>query len=805
MRASTLTLLLVAGMTPNGPVEAAPPDGAVLKRVLGPSEATGPNLLKAEAWRPFEKGFTREGDAFVCDNATDATARRGAAQTVVLNQTRPEPIVAAATSRAEGVTGSADNDYALYIDLVYADGTSLWGQAAPFRTGTHGDQEVRVVIVPERPVRQLTVNLLLRSHGGKAVFTNPSLRVVSAPGESVLFDGLPVLANGPAIEGFQVRDVAAGGPFVRIDREAAGLVLEAKERPAGAATYTEVEVRDTTGRDRALTLVYAVPVPAANLRWCDDPRRTVSVEPGREYARTVRYRAGSNGRLSLYPVGAVAAPDRGVALGTDPTTPAFCRLAYNAGTGELYLAYDLALTPEKPSARLRFVRYGFDPAWGFRSAWGAYMGLYPEAFLVRVAKQGVWMPFAAISKVKDHEDFGFAFKEGHDETAWDDAHGVLTFRYTEPLTWWMSMPRGMPRTMDAARAEARCLADAGRREARAWLNSGYHDADGQPAARLLDTPWSDGAVWSMNSMPALSGEITDFKNKWNPALREKLYGPARKGDLDGEYVDSSEGYVTDELDYRRDHFAAADTPLVYDPDTHRPAIFRGLIAFEYVRALERDVHAMNKYMMANSTPARLPWLAPLLDVLGTETDWNPGGHWRPMSDADLLYRRALCGAKPFCFLMNTDFDRFGPDRVERYMKRSLAFGMFPGFFSPNASGGHYFSRPELYDRDRPLFRRYVPLCRLVAEAGWQPVTGARSSDEKVLLERFGGHQPGQPAYLTAFNDSPERQSVTITLEGSPTPTTPGRELVREEPVRWEAGSTTLTLEPEDVAVLELPR
>ena len=67
--------------------------------------------------------------------------------------------------------------------------------------------------------------------------------------------------------------------------------------------------------------------------------------------------------------------------------------------------------------------------------------------------------------------------------------------------------------------------------------------------------------------------MTDFKNKWNPTLREKLYGPKRNGDLDGEYIDSSEGYVTDELDFRRDHFAAADTPLTFSPGrrTGRPS------------------------------------------------------------------------------------------------------------------------------------------------------------------------------------------------------------------------------------------
>ena len=72
--------------------------------------------------------------------------------------------------------------------------------------------------------------------------------------------------------------------------------------------------------------------------------------------------------------------------------------------------------------------------------------------------------------------------------------------------------------------------------------------------------------------------------------------------------------------------------------------------------------------------------------MGTETNWNPGGTWRPMSDAQLLYRRAMCKGKPFCFLMNTRFEDFSHDLVERYMKRALAYGMFPGFFSHKSPG-----------------------------------------------------------------------------------------------------------------------
>jgi len=772
-----------------------PADGEVVKAVLDVGLG-GENLLGPDAWRPWHRGFRREGELFVCDNGADVAAQRGAGQTVELNQTRPEPIVATASSKAEGVTGSADNNYSLYLDLSFTDGTHLWGQATPFNTGTHDWQERRVVVLPEKPIKQVSFHMLLRGHAGKAWFRDPELRVIDTPEGASLFDGVAVVRRSAVREGFQVRDVAAGSDFVRIDQEALGLRLQWEKTEQSGATFVDATVSDTTGRDRAVTLVYAIPVESTGLRWLHDPRRGVDVEPSREYVDAGRFRVGSNGRLSRYPLGAVADAAGGVALGIDMARPAFFRIGYNAGTGELFLAYDIGLAPEKPSARVRFCRFTFEPRWGFRAALARYYEIFPDHFRCRTPEQGLWMPFARISRVDGWEDFGFKFKEGNNETAWDDAHGVLTFRYTEPMTWWMRMPAEMPRTLEAALAEAKRLADEqGDARAKALFTSGFHDESGRLPARLRDTPWCNGAVWSINSMPNISGEVTDFKNKWNPAIRRKLYGPERQGNLDGEYVDSSEGYVTDELNFRRDHFAAADTPLVFSPHTHRPAIFRGLVVFEYVRAIAEDVHGMGKLMMANGAPTRLCWLAPMLEVMGTETNWHRDGRWQPMSDAELLYRRAMCRGKPYCFLMNTRFEEFSHELVEKYMKRCLAYGMFPGFFSHNASQGHYFTRPELYNRDRPLFKKYVPLCKAVAEAGWEPITLARSSDPHVYLERFGAR------YLTVFNDSPDERTVTIRLE-SGTPLS-SRELLTGRGVPWQDGKTTLTLKAEDVAVIEL--
>ncbi len=770
-------------------------NGMIVKKVLDARDA-GENLLKVDAWRPFGQGFSQRDGIFTCDNGRDPKVQRGVSQTITLNQVRPEPIVATAWSKAQNVGGSRDSDYALYVDLVYQDGSPLWGQVDAFNASSHDWEKAQVTIFPEKPVKSVTLNLLLRNHAGSAQFRNAELRLIKTPAGAYLFDGVAVSQQARPREGFQVRDVAGGSAFVGIENSALDLTLDCKTTKAGDATFFDVTLSDSSGKDRAVTLIYAVPVSAQQCRWLQDPRQTRDVEAGREYLNAGRFAAGANGRLSRYPFAAVANTSQAVALGIDMAHPAFFRAGYNAGTEELFLAYDVGLAPEKPTAHLRFSKFTFNPQGEFRAALAQYYALFPNSFERRIADQGLWMPFAKISAVKGWEDFGFRFKEGDNETAWDDAHGIITFRYTEPMTWWMRMPKDMPRTIEAALAEAQRLATERKdRQAMALLTSGYHDEQGRYTARLLNTPWCDGAVWSINSMPQIAAEVTDFQNKWGPSVRERLYGPQKKADLDGEYIDSSEGYVTNELDFRRDHFAAAQTPLTFSLKDRKPAIFRGLIVFEYIRAMAQDVHGMNKLMMANSTPINLCWLTPLCDVLGTETDWNQGGTWRPMSDSELLYRRALCKGKPYCFLMNTQFERFSHEAVEKYMKRSLAYGMFPGFFSHNASQGHYFTRPELYERDRDLFKKYVPLCRQVAEAGWEPVTRASTGNKDVYIERFGDQ------YLTIFNDGKQQQEITITTEMDLKGPTPN--LVSGQTVEWLNRSTALALPAETVAVLKL--
>jgi hypothetical protein len=59
----------------------------------------------------------------------------------------------------------------------------------------------------------------------------------------------------------------------------------------------------------------------------------------------------------------------------------------------------------------------------------------------------------------------------------------------------------------------------------------------------------------------------------------------------------------------------------------------------------------------------------------------------------------------------------------------------------------YFSNASLYNRDRPVFKKYVPILRAINRAGWQPVTYARVLDDMaVFVERWGDLSVSPPPF-----------------------------------------------------------
>lgn len=730
---------------------------------------------RAEGWSAYETGYVVDesvrhtGDRSIrCENAVGAARGSGALQTVVLNQKTPAPIVVSGWSRAMGVDGAQDGAYSIYLDLIYADGTPLWGQTAAFSTGTHDWERQEVLVVPSKPVAKVTMYALFRNHAGTAWFDDFSVRVVDARG---LFDNqalkVPRLP-GTARSGWFVRDVAAFGSLVPLfdgrgrptgEVRAQGLTARLSRGKAGEAMVT---VTDLRGVDRAVTVYYVETAAALRLRWWTDLRTSEVVPAVGERANLVHCGVGVNGLQSLYPFGCVTGKGFGRAVGVPPWLgPRVSRIAYNAGVKALTVAFDVALSTRnragrdaqgRATASVAVASWAVDPAWGFRSAAERYYRLYPQAFQRRAKAEGLWMPFTAPSSVKDVRDFHFAYHEGDNDIAGDNRLGILAFRYTEPMTYWMPMGKDVPRTFEAALAMVRANATGKPGGAREWseavLNSGSQASDGRFNVEFQNTPWTDGAVWVLNPNPRLLSTAGSTKAtlSYTPTMADRMYGPEAKGIQSGEYLDSLEGW-SDVLDFRPESIEWASVPPAFTQGSCVPVIPTWFSAWELARYMGEDLHRRGKLLMANATPWRFHVFAPLLDVMGTETNWNPAGQWRPDSDAVFNLRRTLCYHRPYLLLQNTDFRKFDAGLVERYFRRCMFYAVFPSMFSADASTDPYWEQPALYNRDRPLFLRYIPVISALSSAGWEPVTHARSTNDGVWLERYGR------SYLTVL--SPE--------------------------------------------------
>jgi hypothetical protein len=721
-----------------------------------------------------------------CMNRAESESR-GAQYSLTLNQKSPAPLLVTGWSRAENASGSPDADYSLYVDLEYTDGMPLWGQIAAFDTGTHGWQKKQVLIVPAKPIRKASIYVLFRHHTGTAWFDDVSGVAMSS---EKLFDSQPLspprLASGTT-SGWFARDVAKDSPILPLlntaekeSAEAKGLHLRLTAlRTTNSSPRTSLvtgTLEDTSGKDRAIILYYVERFASKGAVWWDDIRQSSPVRGNEERNHLTRVGAGAVGSQSLYPFGCVTDGKTGRGLGIPPALgPKIMRIGYHAGAGLLYIAYDLALTAKNTSNRNRqgfgstkigVARFGVDPRWGFRSAAQQYYDLFPDFYRRRATAEGIWIPFTDPAKVERVQDFGIAYHEGDNSVESDDHLGILSFRYTEPMTYWMPMPESVPRTYDAALAMIQEHANGSNKEERQWaeavLSSGSRDTKGRFNVEFRNTPWANGAVFALNPNPHLrsvNNLTTKAKLNYPPGYADKAYGPQAAGKLDGEYLDSIEGWAN-VLDYRPESIRDARYPPTFDSDTRRPVIPTWFSVYEETEFMRNDLHRRGKLLMANATPWSIYAFSPLLDVMGTETNWLSGDKkWEPESDSIMCYRRTLSYRKPYLLLQNTDFDALGP-YVERYFQRSMFYGIYPSFFSIDAANSPYWQNPKWYNRDRPLFKKYIPVIRRLFADGWEPVTLARSSRPKVLVERFGSR------YLTVLNDTRAPATTTLTLDSS---------------------------------------
>ena len=564
--------------------------------------------------------------------------------------------------------------------------------------------------------------------------------------------------------------------------------LRVKTVPVGNAVRIDGTIEATDAQPGAFTLRVAVPVALDEGAWTwegelDEAR---PVATGERYESVVRARTTSGeagsvnstqfgaegdgdvgylvgmGAMSFYPFAALNGEEGGVSIGVDMNLPLVYRLGAASDLG-LVFEYDTAVSPHtsKHPNQSFFSVYLFphDPDWGLRSTAEQYYALFPEYFRKRVEREGIWMPFVDVTSVTGYEDFGFAFLEtgsrSRETAEREQAAGVYTFPYTEP--WDVQQGRrrdGLTYASELQRAESDEVLTA--------LST--RDSRDQWMIRYMWAPWFDeeyAVSYTLNPDPEIArreGVKYDFENVVLPTI---------ENGHSGLYFDSWEFKWMYDLNYRVDHFETADYPLTFSAslDDPRPAIWNYASEYEFGRFVADTLHSIGLLTMGNGFEW-IPFTAGIMDLFGSEIDYTQPDTTRIRK---WHFRRAIAGTKPIVLLLNTGL--YSPPFVEapypgyeQYFQEALFYGFHPSFFSENASDDPYWRSPYHYEIGRPFFKKYVPVIRDVASAGWQPVTIARAQPSSLGIERFGNGDGD--VYLTVrnfSNGSPTDYDVTLDL------------------------------------------
>ncbi len=448
-------------------------------------------------------------------------------------------------------------------------------------------------------------------------FTTEGLTLnLASNAASVEMQGKTLGGRRDSYSGFLVRDCAANTAWLRpAELEAIGLRLswEVEQVNNSCLSITGL-IEDLTGQDRAVSVAFALPVAPDDLIWWDDVRNKRSVEPGTEYENLRGNGAGVRQKHSFYPLAVISKGDRGLALATRLDEPTVSRMLYDSTAERFSISFDLGLAADcaRFPSRAPFRFFLFDAGGDFRVASARYASLFPEFFVKRTMKEGIWMPFTDIATVEDPDDFGFMFQEGAPNVAFDDELGVYSFPYVEPQSWWMPMPKEVPRTYEDAMKYVETY-KAGDNQfhrdcARALAAGGIKRPDGTFYLSLRNTPWCDGAQFTYNTdpeLPAEEGARNRAHINYEPGSAEVRFGPRGQQHrlqpmpgTDGMYLDSIEGWGN-YVNCNRAHFDYVDTPLTFDYESKHPGILQWFSTWEFVKWIAEDLHSRGRLLMAN--------------------------------------------------------------------------------------------------------------------------------------------------------------------------------------------------------------
>jgi hypothetical protein len=560
--------------------------------------------------------------------------------------------------------------------------------------------------------------------------------------------------------------------------EPAQLKLHAEYRQCDGYIAVNGVIEDLSGKDRAIDLVYELPVSGAGWQWWKDYATRLEV-------------TGCMTNIA-YPMACVSSEKdkAAVVLAVDGKSPCVYSIEYNPKKEVLLIRFNLGLTKDakkklQSRAPFGFLIYTVDPKWGFRAALKKYYDVYADLYQRKAMKDGLQVEALVAEERVLNPKWNPAYfaysrtcRMQACETDLRKSLGMDDYLYVLPgqleLKYLPSLPTGYD---DAMSVYKQWLEGPDRMNVKESLMSAnveikplieaasLRNSEGKYELNLRDTEWGHKSItFTLNPDPDL---FCDQKGKRtftdvmmaNIAEEIKLYPTYA-----GVFSDSFHGWGG-RKNYRREHFRYADFPFTHD-EKGRIYIYNMLSHLEWVNGLKERFGKDGRLVMGNGLrpESQQSFVTMNLDVLMVEV--------RDLSS--VRWDRSMAYQKPFHLSWMGDKS---PEGMETCLKLCALNGLLPnrmGAFDQMPEDKNLIPTrmsTEIQQgliensycaRDNDLIDKYVPVILEHSRLGWEPVPYASTSDPEIQIERFGP-KDGKVS-LAIYNTGKAAKQIAVDLD-----------------------------------------
>jgi hypothetical protein len=363
-----------------------------------------------------------------------------------------------------GDGGGSGEDYSVYADVLYADGSTLWGQHASFpkTPGLGWQYSFTTIDLGGKKIANIVMYGLFRGCVGVAAFSELYLGVPPAGVEPLEF------TQGSATPGdrgsVSISSTLSPPGWKETMQLGAAFTGHSDHIRCDGSLVTTPAPGQARPGDKAVSIRFSLPLDASGWKVFADADRfqQVPMVPSSSVFQGggLSQFGSLPGSVSQSPL-FVAADAKTAVLGAFPmeNTVWVNRIVYNAATKTLDLTFDFGLTAQSMHFPA-MATFSFLLAWvpgatePFRAGLQRYYDLHPQIFAHenRIHDQGAWMPFINdFHSIPNVADFGMKFQEGGgnvSESKYMNQIGVDILPYIEPGLMHWSLPTGMPATYE---------------------------------------------------------------------------------------------------------------------------------------------------------------------------------------------------------------------------------------------------------------------------------------------------------------------------------------------------------------------